>query len=218
MTPDRFFTPADLDAVRAAVREAEERTAGEIVPHVVERSDEYPGAAWKGAALGAFLAPFAAAAVYRWSSIWGVPLLYWILLPPLVGGAVGYFVTAFLPPLRRFMAGEEMLEARTRRRAAEAFVRQEVFRTRDRTGILLFLSLFEHRVVLLADSGIHEKVEVERWEAITGRVAQGIRRGQPGPALVEAIRECGEILERHGVARRADDRDELANELRRERE
>ena len=99
-----------------------------------------------------------------------------------------------------------------------AFLDQEVFRTRDRTGILLFLSLFEHRVVLLADSGIHEKVEEERWEAITARVAAGIRSGKPGPALVEAIRECGALLEQHGVARRADDRDELANELRQERE
>jgi putative membrane protein len=162
--------------------------------------------------------PFLAVAVHRWSSLWGIPLFYWIVVPPLIGGALGYLVAAFVPPLRRFLAGEEVLEVRTRRRAAVAFLEQEVFRTRDRTGILLFLSLFEHRVVLLADSGIHAKVEEERWEAITRRVAEGIRSGRPGPALVEAIRECGELLERHGVERRADDRDELANELRQGRE
>ncbi len=218
MTPDRFFSQADLDAIQAAVREAEARTSGEIVPYVVERSDEYPTAAWKGAALGALLAPVLALAVHLWSSVWGIPLAWWIALPAPVGGALGYLLTAWLPPVRRWMAGAEVLETRARRRAAAAFLEQEVFRTRDRTGILLFLSLFEHRVVLLADSGIHEKVAEERWEAITRRLAGEIRNGRPGPGLVEAVRACGELLQRHGVERQADDRDELSNALRRERE
>lgn len=218
MTPDRFFTQADLDAIQSTVREAEARTSGEIVPYVVERSDEYPSAAWKGAALGALLAPLVALGIHQWSSVWGLPLAWWIALPAPVGGALGYLLTSWLAPVRRWMAGEETLEMRARRRAAVAFLEQEVFRTRDRTGILLFLSLFEQRVVLLADSGIHQKVEEERWEAITRRLAEGIRSGRPGPALVEAIRACGELLERHGVERRADDQDEISNELRREKE
>jgi putative membrane protein len=218
MTPDRFFSQADLDAIQSAVREAEARTSGEIVPYVVERSDEYPTAVWKGAALGALLAPLVALAVHQWSSVWGIPLAWWIALPAPVGGAVGYLLTSWLPPVRRWMAGEETLELRARRRAAVAFLEQEVFRTRDRTGILLFLSLFEQRVVLLADSGIHQKVEEESWEAITRRLAAGIRSGRPGPALAEAVGACGELLERHGVERRAEDQDELSNELRREKE
>src|SRR5262245_55265785 len=140
---DHLFTPADLEAIQAAVREAEERTAGEIVPYVVERSDEYPTAAWKGAALGALLGPVLALAAFRWSSLWGLPLVYWIALPAPLGGALGYLLASFLEPLQRWLVGEEILESRARRRAAVAFVEQEVFRTRDRTGILLFLSLFE---------------------------------------------------------------------------
>jgi putative membrane protein len=200
------------------VREAEERTAGEIVPYVVERSDEYPTAAWKGAALGAFLGPILALALHRWSDLWGLPLGYWMTLPAPLGGAIGYLLANFLDPVKRWLVGEEILESRARRRAAVAFLDQEVFRTRDRTGILLFLSLFEHRVVLLADAGIDKKVEEERWEAITSRLAAGIREGRPGPALLEGIRACGELLERHGVERPADDRDELSNELQRGRD
>ncbi|HEY3571349.1 MAG TPA: hypothetical protein VGP73_25715 [Thermoanaerobaculia bacterium] len=217
MEPDRFFSQADLDTIQAAVREAEARTSGEIVPYVVERSDPYQNALWKGAALGALLGPMVALAIYRWSTFWGWPFEAWIVLPAPLGGAVGYLL-ALIDPVRRWMAGEHTLDARARRRAAVAFLDQEVFRTRDRTGILLFLSLFERRVVLLADSGIHQKVEEGAWEAISGRLAQGIRSGRPGPALIEAIRACGELLERHGVERRADDTDELSDELRRERE
>jgi putative membrane protein len=217
MEPDRFFSQADLDAIQAAVREAEGRTSGEIVPYVVERSDEYPTTAWKGAALGALLGPMVALAIHRWTDVWGWPLGLWIALPAPLGGAIGYLL-ALIDSVRRWMAGEHTLDARARRRAAVAFLDQEVFRTRDRTGILLFVSLFERRVVLLADSGIHQKVEEGAWEAITSKLAQGIRGGRPAPALIEAVRGCGELLERHGVERRAEDTDELSNELRRERE
>jgi putative membrane protein len=217
MEPDRFFSQADLDAIQTAVREAEARTSGEIVPYVVERSDEYQNALWKGAALGALLGPMVALAIYRWSNVWGIPIGIWIALPALVGGGIGYLLS-LLAPVRRWMAGGETLDLRARRRAAAAFLDQEVFQTRQRTGILLFVSLFERRVVLLADSGIHQKVEEGAWEAITGRLATGIRSGRPGPAMIEAIRACGELLERHGVEHQADDQDELPNELRRERE
>jgi putative membrane protein len=217
METDRFFSPADLETIRTAVQEAEARTSGEIVPYVVERSDEYSTAAWKGAALGALLGPAVALALHRWTDVWGWPLEIWIVLPALLGGAAGYLL-ALLPPVRRWMVGEPLLDARARRRAAAAFLEAEVFGTRERTGILLFVSLFERRVVLLADSGIHQKVEEKAWEEITQRLARGIREGRPGPAMVEAIRACGELLERHGVERRTDDRDELSNDLRRERD
>jgi len=138
-------------------------------------------------------------------------------LTDLLGGALGYLL-ALLPPLRRALAGEATLDARARRRAAAAFLDQEVFRTRDRTGILLFLSLFERRVVLLADAGIHQAVKEGAWEEITRKLARGIRDGRPGPALVEAIGACGELLASHGVARQADDQDELPNALRLEKE
>jgi putative membrane protein len=159
----------------------------------------------------------AALAIYRWSNVWGIPIGIWIALPALVGGGIGYLLS-LLDPVRRWMAGDETLDLRARRRAAAAFLEQEVFQTRHRTGILLFVSLFERRVVLLADSGIHQKVEKGSWDAITGRLAVGIRSGRPGPAMIEAIRACGELLERHGVERQTDDQDELPNELRRERE
>ncbi len=211
----RLFSDSDLEAIQAAVQEAEARTSGEIVPYVVEASDEYATAAWKGAAWGAILAPLLALGVYRLGELWGTHLTLWMVLPAAAGAAAGYLLTAFIPALKRWMAGDEVLELRAERRAAVAFLEQEVFNTRDRTGILLFLSLFEHRVIVLADSGIHQKVSQAEWDGVVDGVVGGIRAGRPGAALVTAIRECGQILERHGVARRHDDHDELPNELRR---
>lgn len=199
--------------MRAAVAEAERGTSGEIVPYLVPASDDYSGAAWKGAALGALAAALAAWALHRLGDFWGASRFLWMVAPPAAGAALGY-LAAHLPPLRRFLAGRHAIERRVGERAAQAFLEQEVFRTRDRTGILLFLSLFERRVVVLGDSGIHQKVGPGEWEAVVGHVVSGLSRN-PTAALVAAIRECGEILARHGLPPRPDDKNELPDELRR---
>ena len=206
---------ADLEAIRAAVAEAEQNTSGEIVPYLVEESDGYPSALWKGTALGAFAGALLAEAIYFLGDFWGGMIPLWIALPAAAGGAVGFLLSAYVPAIKRWMAGDSLLDLRTRQRAEMAFLEEEVFRTRDRTGILLFLSLFEHRVIVIGDSGINRQVEQGQWDGIVQTVAAGIRAGKPGEALVEGIRQCGELLERHGVAIKPDDLDELSNELRR---
>jgi putative membrane protein len=214
MKVDSFFSAADLEAVRAAVAEAESRTSGEIVPYVVEASDAYTSALWKAAALGAVAGPLLEQLLYRTTDLWGWNMLFWPAISAAAGGAAGWLL-ALIPTFRRWLAGSESLDQRTRQRAASAFLEQEVFRTRGRTGILLFLSLFERRVVVMGDSGINQKVEPGRWDGLVATVVAGIRAGKPGEALVAAVRECGDLLERHGVAREADDSNELPDELRR---
>jgi putative membrane protein len=214
--PSLLFSEADLAAVRGAVAAAEKGTSGEIVPYVVPASDEYAGAVWKGATLGALAGALAAWALHRWGDLWGASRFLWMVVPPAAGAALGY-LAAHLGPLRRFLAGHHAIERRVQERAAAAFLEQEVFRTRDRTGILLFLSLFERRVVVLGDSGIHQQVKPGEWDVVVRHVVSGLGgsgAGNPTAALVAAIRECGEILARHGLPPRPDDADELPNDLR----
>lgn len=204
---------ADRDAVAAAVRRAEERTAGEIVPYVVAASDDYEEASWKGAALGAAAMALAAWLLDFLAGGWGGSLLLWSLLPVAVGFAAG-FVGGRLPVLARALVDRETMERRTRERAETAFLEEEVFATRDRTGILLFVSLFEHRVVLLADSGITDRVDRKRWHHIVGRLTAAIAEGRTREGLVAAIERCGDVLVEQGIGHRPDDVDELDDELR----
>lgn len=215
MKVDQFFSPEDLEEIERAVAAAEQRTAGEIVPYAVDASDDYPGTAWTGAALGALAGPVAALALHAWLGLWGGWLTLWVALPPLAGAAVGYLAVALSDPLRRRLVPRATIERRVEARAAQVFVEEEVFATRDRTGILLFLSLFEHQVVVMADAGIHRKVEAGEWDRIAAEIVAGIRAGRPGRALADAIGRCGELLAARGVERRVDDRDELADRLRR---
>ncbi len=218
MTADRelrsLFDAADLDRIRRAVDEAEGRTSGEIVPYVVARSDEYRLGVWTAATLGALGGALAAAAALWALDPWGAPAPLWALAPPALGGVAGYLAASLSPALRRLLVPDAVVDLRTQRRASQAFLEEEVFRTRERTGILIFLSLLERRVVVLGDSGINSRVEPGEWEGIVAGIVAGIRRGEPAAALVEAIGRCGELLERRGVERRPDDRDELADGLR----
>lgn len=214
MKVEKLFSPADREAIAVAVREAEGQTAGEIVPVVVEASDEYEVATWRAAALGALTGSLGAAVVYGLADLWSTFIVGWIALPATLGAAAGALLVHLWPALRRAVIGREIIERRVMRRARQAFLEEEVFSTRDRTGILLFLSLFEHRVVVLGDAGINARVQPPEWQAIVDGIVAGMRRGTPGPALVEAIRQCGALLERRGVEIRPDDSNELANEVR----
>ncbi len=214
MAAKPLFSEGDLKAVRAAVAAAEGTTAGEIVPYVVDASDAYEGALWKAAALGAMGAALLAAIGHASAGLWGGGVL-WLGLPAAAGGALGFLLAALVPAVKRGLVPRDVLERRVRRRAAVAFLDEEVFSTDDRTGILLFLSLFERRVVVLGDAGINAKVGEEEWKTITSALALGIRGGRPGEALVEGIGACGRLLARSGVEIQPDDRNELRDDLRR---
>lgn len=215
MRVDRFLRAEDLAAIEAAVREAETASGGEIVPYVVDASDAYPGADWTAALLGALALPLvAAAAVWRLDP-WG-GWLPWMTLPPFAGAALGWLAARFVEPLRRRLVPPEVAAQRVEQRAAAAFLAEEVFLTRDRTGVLLFVSLFEHRVVVLADAGIHRRVPDGAWEAVVAEAVAGLRAGRHGEAVAAAVRHVGRLLAEHGVPRSPADTDELADRVRRE--
>jgi putative membrane protein len=96
----------------------------------------------------------------------------------------------------------------------EAFVAEEVFNTKDRTGILIFLSLLEHQVLVIGDSGINAKVQQAEWDSVVHTIVEGMKAHKPADGLIAAIRQCGELLHREGVAIKPDDKNELSDKLR----
>lgn len=210
----RLFTPEDRETLRAAVAEAEARTSGEVVPYVVTASGSYAGAPWRGAALGALCAAVAAAVFHSLLGVWGGSLWVWGVLPVAGGLLAGLFTGLTLPAVRRALIPTAQMDEQVEWRAAAAFVEGEVFNTRDRTGVLLFVSLFEHRVLVLADSGIHARVPQAAWDAIAANLARGLKARRAVPALLEAIQAVGALLEERGVERRPDDANELPDGVR----
>jgi putative membrane protein len=214
---DTMIDRLDLDRIREAVSRAEERTAGEIVPVVVPRSDDYTDAIWRGTGAAVLLTLMAVMLTLRFYTGWGLGWLFapWgVALSVLAAGTVGALLTRYIYPLQRLLAGSERLDETVHRRALQAFVEEEVFDTRDRTGILLFVSLREHRIEVLGDTGINQHVEPDDWAEVVARIRRGIKNDNLTEGLVEAVEMCGRLLERKGVDVRPDDENELTDTVR----
>lgn len=210
----QLFSDADRARIQAAVVEAEGKTSGEIVPYVVERSDGYEAAEWRGGALLGCTVGLLIAGLHSLTDVW-LPVNIAGLIAFVIGASmVGMLAVRTIAPLTRLFAGRSHMAHHVSRRAAEAFIAEEVFRTRERTGILLFVSLLERTVLVVGDAGINARVQKADWDGIVAMVVQGLKTGTPADGMVRAIGACGTLLERQGVARRADDTDELSDGLR----
>ena len=212
--PADFFDRAELRRIRDASREAEGRTSGEIVPFVVGHCDAYAETAWIASLFGALTAAVMMVVVPMISSLFWFPLPGGPILPVFTGAAIGYWIGAKSIRVKRWLIPRASIDRHVALRAEAAFLEEEVFDTRERTGILLFLALFEHRALVLADEGINAQVDPSEWQEIVDHLVAGIKQGEPAEALAGAIAECGEILASRKVERRPDDTNELSDAVR----
>ncbi|WP_103027625.1 TPM domain-containing protein [Salinibacter altiplanensis] len=214
---DTMIDRLDQDRIRDAVGRAEERTAGEIVPVVAPRSDDYEVAVWRGIGAAMLFVLTGVLLTLQFYDGWGLGWLFapWgVALSVLVAGTTGGLLARYVYPLQRVLAGSDRLDETVHRRALQAFIEEEVFDTRDRTGILVFVSLREHRIEVLGDTGINQQVEPGDWAEVVARIQRGIQNDNLTNGLVEAVEMCGDLLERRGVDIRPDDENELTDSVR----
>jgi putative membrane protein len=209
-----LFTEAHQRAISEAARSAEGSTSGEIVPYVVGVCDDYREAGWKAAVIGGLIGGGGGVTLHYLGGFWGGSLWLWFVLPLVLLAVVGVLAAKFSAGFRRLLIGGGVLDLRARQRAEAAFLEEEVFATRDRTGILILVALFEHRVVVMGDAGINAVVPDGAWDHVVEDLIAGIRARKPANALIAAIAECGRLLKEHRLEIKPDDTDELPNELR----
>lgn len=207
------ISAAEAAAIRDAVAEAEGHTGGEIVALALATADDYQVAYWKGAALTGFAAAAAAALIDALRPLW-ITRPAWMLLYLSCGLLAGAMLARYVVPFRRWLCGPALLDRRLQQRAREAFLVHSVFTTRDRTGVLIAVSAFERRVIVLADEGIHSVVPSGTWEDLARETAATVRASGPGAGLLQAVRKAGGLLRDHGLIRHTDDHNELPDNVR----
>lgn len=204
ITASDFFTDQEKQRIEAAVREAEKRTSGEIVPMVVDAAYHYPSAEILGAGLFALALGVMLSWAFGGSSVW-------IFLPVF---ALAYFpfkmLIRYLLPLKRRLLHPAEIAAEVEEKALVSFLEKGLHHTRDHTGVLILICLLERRVHVLADRGINAVVPPDTWKEIVTAVTAGIREGKACDALCTAIGRCGDLLEKNFPVK-ADDTDELPN-------
>jgi len=209
-----LFSEQDRQRLADAVKAAEQSTSGEIVPYIVGQSDTYPEALWRAGSLVGLSILCIFSVLYLATDLWLPFGIAEVAVFVIAGFALAVLVLALMPSLKLLLVPSSMLTQRVEERASMAFLAEEVFSTRERTGILLFVSLLEHRVRVLGDSGINAQVRQEEWDEIVKVIVAGMKTGRPTDALIEAIGKCGVLLEKRGVHIRPDDTDELDNTIR----
>ncbi|MDD5205487.1 MAG: TPM domain-containing protein [Desulfobacterales bacterium] len=208
----QFLTDQEREKIRSAVVEAERMTSGEIVPMVVSESYEYPMAdVLGGVAISLPLALLITPLVGRW--FWIGAQNMWLFLAFFIAlFFIFYQVVKRTRWLKRFFVSPSEIEEEVEEAAVVNFFREGLYRTREETGVLILVSLFEHRVWILADRGINEKVDKGKWSEIVQGIVAGIKQGRQADAICEAVKQTGDLLKTH-FPKRADDTDELKNLL-----
>ncbi len=205
MKAKTFFTDDEKERLRQAVVAAESKTAGEIIPMIVTSAARYTEIELLGLVAGLCAGMLVE---WFWSDPWGS---HYFQLWPVIG-AFGGFLISRLPAVKRILASKERIREAVHTLALASFTDQGLHHTRDHTGILILIALLEHRVEVLADRGINQKVSPGTWDEIVHSITAGIKSGHASDAYCKAIERCGDILATH-FPRLANDKDELPNRL-----
>jgi putative membrane protein len=201
-----LLSEAARKRIADTIAEIEQRTAAELVVVSVDHSDTYTDVRLGYALLASLLVgPL---------GYWGFPhLSVSNLLELQLASAILVFWLLALPPLLRLVVPRARLQACVERRASLAFLEHGVFATRDRSGVLILVSELEHRVVMLGDEGIHQRVQMQGWQAHVNNIVAAIRGGRAGDGLCEVLQTLGSTLIAEFPVR-PDDTNELSNEVR----
>lgn len=219
-----YLDEAEHALVSNAVAAAEEHTAGEIVTVLAERSDGYSDIqlGWAFIAATAALAVLAAFPDFflakvdwvlgDWNTEWSERGLFRLALLVVVTKFAAMWLIQLWQPLRFALVPQPVKKARVREAAVRHFKVGADRRTHGRTGILIYLSMREHRAEIVADEAIAARVSGEVWAGAMADMIVHIREGRIAEGLEAGITDVGAVLAEH-FPRAEDDVNELPDRL-----
>ncbi len=193
---------AEFKRIDLAVKEAESKTSGEIATAMIKESYDYASSELLFSIIGGFIyfvvMLFFIGDIQGWlqSILWDYSINHLVLFY----GVSTFVIIGLLYIISnsdfidRLIVPKSVMKEKVHHRAVRHFVESGVSRTKDRTGILIFISLLEHRVEILADSGINQHIKPEKWQGLVDKIIIGIKKGDVVDNLVETIGECGNML------------------------
>lgn len=194
----------DRERISKAIRAAEAKTSGEIVCVLAQTSSDATAlpiliAAVAALALPWLLVAFTAMTVYRILSLQVIVFLVLLMI-------------LCLPRVRVALMPRRARRAVAHRVARQQFTARGIARTKDRSGILIFVSLTERYARIIADEGIAARVGQSEWQAAVDALIAHMRDGRIADGYITAIDLCGAELAKH-FPRTEADREELPDRI-----
>jgi putative membrane protein len=207
-----LFSEKELNQIRKAVQTAEETTSAEIVPVFYTSSGKYPDANWKAALFFALLTAFLSFVYFYFYALPTKMSLSISFAAQIIAGILGYFLCFYSDLMQRFFLDRGEVKKKVWLTAESIFLKENVFQTKNRTGMLLFISFFEREAVILGDEGINRIVSPEIWKGIIQQLTNGLKSGNKTDAIIQTIHSMGNLLKQYPIE--PNDKNELKDDLR----
>ena len=175
MPTSAFSTVTSKADVAAAIREVESVTSAEVVVAVRPSSGHYRHTDY----LVGFVASFAALLVFLFDP--HEFSILWMPLDTLVIFALGAWLSASVPPVRRALTSRKLMRQSVRTSARATFVDLGVSRTTGRTGMLVYVSMLERRIEVVLDSALDRAVLGPEFSRAVDALELAVRRGANFP-------------------------------------
>ncbi|MEZ6049318.1 MAG: hypothetical protein R3C11_27820 [Planctomycetaceae bacterium] len=196
------FSSEDQTRINQAVQQAESLTSAEIVPVVSASSGRYDRAE---DVVGLWLAGIFAAiswAIYplpqNLQGDWDAAHPIWQLVAILFAGLIGFILGAILGtwclPLRRLFTPKVQMQEEVYTKARQGFFDHRVHHTSGSSGVLLYVSLYEHLAVVVSDQQVLDKLDQAGLDAICAEFTTRLHSESITNALCETIQHLGERL------------------------
>jgi putative membrane protein len=201
------ITEVEATSIERRIADVEASTGVQVVAAVVPRSDLYPELPWRAFALGASLAGLIALAIDLGAPVWlSAQALLMQTLAILSGGAAAGLVAMRVPWFARLFLRPQRAKAEVRQCAESLFLTRELFATPRRDAMLIMVSQFEHRVVIVPDVHYRGRVTTSEWEAVVAQMTPKLREGATAAALTAGLRAIEALLTGKGFGPAADAR------------
>lgn len=200
-----FLNDDEKQRLRRRIEAAERQTRGELVAVIARESDPYPYIPLLWASLISLSLPPVISVAGLWIDLTTVSAIQ----------LAAFLALALLfrwQPLKMRLIPKATKLRRAARTAREQFLAQGVHYTTDRCGVLIFVSVAEHYVEILADQAITAKVAQSEWDAIVATFVASVRRGEVAAGFEQAVDACGALLAKHFPAAPGE-RNELPDHL-----
>lgn len=184
-----MISESEKARVTRAIHEAESHTAGEIVCVLAQHSSDYRLVPIAWAAALVLFVPLPLLFLTTWSA----PAIYLFQILAFLVGAIALSY----PGVRFLIVPRRAKHDRAHAEAMRQFSAQGIDKTEHRTGVLIFASIAERYVEVVADAGINNKVATAVWDDAISALVRAIKAGRPGDGFVAAIEQCGAVLAEH---------------------
>lgn len=217
MKVDNYLPKTSQEKITQAVTEAEKKINAEIVPVFMVSSDDYTEAKLRGALLGAALTSLG---ILLYDHLMGWYQLFllendWVFVSAIaLGGLLGYFAFGMINPLKRILVSKQKLQQNSAAMAERVFGEYKLFETKERNGILIFISLFEHKIEIVPDKGLKDKIANDEWQKVIESMKPSLKNKKFDEAFLQSISKITEILETYKITRNGESSNELPDHLR----